>query len=197
VKTSGGVLAALACAAIAAAACGGGGSDARPTPASEFERLIQASQEVSFQVRYEARDTTGDDTSAGTLLWYQDPPRARFELELEGDKTIIVLTPGGGFTCFNGVCQEDSGGTNVLTDAFGDLLTNSQPTGESTRQIAGRTAICFTVTATGRINFSEGELCFDESGIPLLLSGSDEEGAGTLVATEVSDEIPDGIFELR
>jgi hypothetical protein len=189
---------------------GDDGDDGSDADARElFNRFTDASFVVVYDLT--SLDPAGGDLT-GSMAWYQDGERSRFDFsgESEGESfnLISISTPDVQATCFD----DASGfGEALGTGGEGGVCLTSSPLGDlgfqsvrgdlqellddgaeirrvDSRRIAGQDADCYEVTDEG----IPGTACIDDDGRLLL---AESEGV-TLEATEVRGAPSDSDFEL-
>ena len=171
-----------------------------------------ASGEVIAKVTYRFTTEAGGEVIEGEWVLVQRPPDSRFEfVSTEGGvefRTIIIsaggesylCSSGGGVeTCLTADIGETEAQTAVLDPLFNvpeglaasgdvDLLDTSE------RSIAGVDASCFTVRSDIS-GLGQGEVCFSDGGLLLLLRSGSNGDSFTFEATSVSTDVTDEDFE--
>ena len=220
------VLLAIGLLAFAAVACNGGGNgDETPSVGDEdgddstglqdLRALAsRASGEVIYNVTYRLTTEAGGQVIEGERVLVQRPPDSRFEfVRTEGRvefRRIIISAGGEFYLCASsggeGACLTSNIGETEaqtahlaplfdvpreLTEEAGgvDLLDTSE------RSIAGVDATCFTVRSDIS-GLGDGEVCFSEEGLLLLLRSETNGDSLTFEATSVSTDVTDADFEL-
>ncbi len=179
----------LVLAAFFGLTCSNGNKNGGPS----FAQLVMSFRTATFHGKYDVRV---NNTLAGSIEWFQLPPRTRLDVSILGSTETTLLTPDGNFKCDAGQCQNTSGSEETLAKGFDELLTGTRVVSDSRRIIAERDGFCFDVEATQEINFKTGEVCFDANGFPLLLTGNDGTGETSMEAMELSDRVSSDAFAL-
>ncbi len=173
-----------------------------------------ASGEVIAKVTYRFTTEAGGEVIEGEWVLVQRPPDSRFEfvstvggLEIRtiiinaGGESYLCASSGGGGTCLTSDIGTTEAQTAPLAPLFDvprelteeaggvDLLDRSE------RSIAGVDATCFTVRSDIS-GLGEGEVCFSEEGLLLLLRSETNGDSFTFEATSVSTDVTDADFEL-
>jgi len=168
------------------------------------------------KVEYNMTSSGSGDDLDGTMTLYWKPPDAwrmdigspdgDISMIYDGNVTYICASEGG-----EGQCFESPGGDalgvpflSIFTDPgeFDDLIGTSfgsVDVNQSSRKIAGEDATCFEVSGEVDSEQSEGEFCFRDDGVLLLMrasgSGFESDGEFSLEATSVSDSVSDEDLE--
>lgn len=181
---------------------------------ADLEALASvAAGEVTAKVTYEF--TSEADGEAIKVEWVlvQRPPDSRFEFaSTEGGeevRTIIINAGGQSYICTSAGGQENclaSEATETvaqtalldpLFDVPRELSEGASDVGlvdRAQRTIAGVDATCFTVSG-GLVALGEGEMCFSDEGLLLLLRSEAAGASFTFEATSVSTDVTDSDFE--
>ena len=173
----------------------------------------EASGDVIARVTYRFTSEAGGEVVEGEWVLVQRPPDSRFEFVStaggEEIRTIIISAGGESYLCSSiggeGTClTADIGDTEAQTavlDPLFDVPEELAAAGDvglvdrSERSIAGVDASCFTVTSDIS-GLGEGEVCFSEEGLLLLLRSDTNGDSLTFEATSVSTDVTDADFEL-
>ena len=206
---------------LAAMACGDGGGDedgddgGDSTGLQDLEALAsRASGEVIAKVTYRFTTEAGGQVIEGERVLVQRPPDSRFEfgstvggvefrriIISAGGEFYLCASSGGEGACLTSNIAETEAQTAHLAPLFDvprelaeeaggvDLLDTSE------RSIAGVDATCFTVRSDIS-GLGEGEVCFSEEGLLLLLRSETNGDSLTFEATSVSTDVTDADFEL-
>jgi hypothetical protein len=170
--------------------------EASPRP---FGDLVRAAGANPYKVTYRVSSTSGGDAISATQTWYLSGSRIRMDLSFSDPMvpaamSIYVLSDGRGadiyiprsFSCFS---TEPAGlQCHILSER--NVLEERSPFGASpgatfderiradpdsfgarfieTRSIAGTNVACYAVSG-GAAGFTEGTICYTDSGVPLLL----------------------------
>ncbi len=172
----------------------------------------EASGDVIARVTYRFTSEAGGEVVEGEWVLVQRPPDSRFEFVStaggEEIRTIIISAGGESYLCSSiggeGTClTADIGDTEAQTavlDPLFDVPEELAAAGDvglvdrSERSIAGVDASCFTVTSDIS-GLGEGEVCFSEDGLLLLLRSGSNGDSFTFEATSVSTDVTDADFE--
>ena len=180
----------------------------------ELGERAGSGDEVTARVAYEV--TTGMDGAAfeGEWVLIQRPPDFRFEFigtAMEEEVRTIIIDAGGEFY----VCTSAAGQESCLEIDVSEAETRSAPFSplfdipqkvveqsesidsvrKSERTIAGVNATCFTIESA-LIDLPEGEICFSDEGILLLLRSLGATFEAISVSTDVADEDFEPPFEV-
>ena len=205
------VLMAVALLAFLVGACKGGGDE---RALQDLQALAgEAVEGITTKVTYRVMTEVEGETFEGEWVLAQRPPDSRFEISGLGAggpffRSISITIGGDSYLCYAGggtesclaargeEAEAETASFDPIFDiplqlaeeaAQADLIETSQ------RQIAGVDATCFTV-AGGAGDIREGEVCFSDDGLPLLLR-TDSDGDSFLIeATSVSTEVSDVEF---
>ncbi len=183
----------------------------------DLERLEslagQSTEGVIAKVTYRVTGSSDGDTFLGEWVLAQRPPDSRFEISTDdgGDafRTIIISTQGRAYLCFSGGGEESciettTEETSTETAPFDPIFDIPRELAQdiegvelrsfSRRTIAGIDANCFEVSST-LADLGEGEVCFSDEGL-LLLVRSDVAGeVFSFEAVEASTDVTDEDFE--
>ena len=212
--------------AFAAVACNGGGNgDETPqagdedgedsTGLQDLRALAsRASGEVIYKVTYQITTEAGGEVIESERVLVQRPPDSRIEIvrTVEGVEfsTIIISAGGESYLCASsggeGAClMVDIGETEAQTAHLAPLFDVPRELTEqaegvdllnsSERGIGGVDATCFTVSSDIS-GLGDGEVCFSEEGLLLLLRSDTNGDSLTFEATSVSTDVTDADFEL-
>ncbi len=157
------------------------------------------------KVEYDFASSGVGDDFVGTMTLYSKPPDAwRMDIGSpdgdivminNGEVTYMCASEGGEGQCFESPISDALGLPffSIFTDpdGFDDLIDRSPgvDVDQSSREIAGQDATCFSVSGAG-------EFCFRDDGVLLLMRGpEDGEAEFSLEATSVSDSVSDSDFE--
>ena len=173
----------------------------------------EATEGFVAKVTYRVSGQVDGESIGGEWVLVQRPPDSRFEISLveEGEelRTIIISAGGETYLCIAGGGEESCLTTGVeeaeaLTVPFDPIFDIPRELAEdiagvdlvdtSQREIAGVDATCFTVSGS-LIDLGEGEVCFSDGGILLLLSSESDGETFTFEATSVSTDVTDADFE--
>ncbi len=174
----------------------------------------QASDEVIAKVTYRFTTETGGEVVEGEWVLVQRPPDSRVEFVSTAGglevRTIIINAGGESYLCASsgreGTClTADIGDTEAQTAPLAPLFDVPRELTEeaggvdlldtSERSIAGVDATCFTVRSDIS-GLGEGEVCFSEEGLLLLLRSETNGDSFTFEATSASTDVTDADFEL-
>ena len=181
---------------------------------ADLEILASAAAEgVIAKVTYRFTSEAGGEVTEGEWVLVQRPPDSRFEFASTSDgeeiRTIFINADGRSYICISAGGQENclaSGATDTeaqtaLLDPLFDVprevsedISNVGLVDQSQRTIAGVDATCFTVSG-GLVALGEGEMCFSDEGLLLLLRSEAEGTSFTFEATSVSTDVTDADFE--
>lgn len=171
--------------------------------------------EVKIEYDFTSFDATVDDEGnfEGSMTLYWKPPDAwRMDIGTP-DGDISMITNGDtSYMCTAAageeLCLESPAGgildeipfLNIFTDPDGfDQLIDTSPgvsVDQSSREIAGQDATCFTISGEADGESGAGEFCFRDDGVLLLMRATDDSGGEfSLEATSVSDSVSDEDFE--
>ena len=172
----------------------------------------EAAGEVTAKVTYQFTSEEGGEVIEGEWVLVQRPPDSRFEFtSTEGGeefRTIIISAGGETYVCSSsgeGTClATDIGEATAQATALAPIFDVPRDLAEeagdvdivdkSQRSIAGLDATCFTVRSEIS-GLGEGEVCFSEEGLLLLLRGETDGDSFTFEATSVSTDVTDADFE--
>ncbi len=172
----------------------------------------EASGDVIARLTYRFTSEAGGEVVEGEWVLVQRPPDSRFEFVStvggEEIRTIIISAGGESYLCSSiggeGTClTADIGDTEAQTavlDPLFDVPEELAAAGDvglvdrSERSIAGVDASCFTVRSDIS-GLGEGEVCFSEDGLLLLLRSGSNGDSFTFEATSVSTDVTDADFE--
>jgi len=189
-------------------ACGDGLSDQE-----EFARLAEAHLGATFAVTYETTrvDPYTNERTTGEQTWYQDGERGRVEGESRFGPYVTISREDRSYDCG----PQDADGTLgcivhpanavAVLHASSPLLVAGRPLrqfeeyeveGAGHRTIANEDATCFSLHGK-RPSDLDPVLCLSSDGALLLaeIEGERQVPAVRWEATEVSSDIPVGIFE--
>lgn len=185
---------------------------------AELETLVQEWGLRSAKVSYQFSSVTeGEEYSGDVTLYWQPPTAWRVDFSADGDEGIFIARENTVY-----FCEIESGSCTSLNVPliqaapvpFFGLVTNFDRFSEyvlevvsglrierSSRTIAGEDASCFIGTGEteGRAE-GEGELCFSDDGIPLLIdtyyvAEDGTESTFRLEATSLERSVSDSDFE--
>ncbi len=173
----------------------------------------EATEGVIAKVTYRFTSEVGGEITEGEWVLVQRPPDSRFEFaSTEGGeefRTIIINAGGQSYICTSAGGQENclaSEATETvaqtalldpLFDVPRELSEGASDVGlvdRAQRTIAGVDATCFTVSG-GLVALGEGEMCFSDEGLLLLLRSEAAGASFTFEATSVSTDVTDSDFE--
>jgi hypothetical protein len=180
--------------------------------AADIETLRQVRARFvasTFSAAYENR---GPAATAFVPLRVYKSGEGRYRVDFAGEREgqpytgTSIVDEGTGFSCGTGplalrlggseagVCVRDPGGSgNPIEALFGafNVDRSIRIVQQSQRQIAGRTADCYTTrhAASG----AEGTLCVDQLGVLLAIESADPNGTN-IVASAVTDTASDADF---
>jgi len=170
---------------------------------------------AEVKVEYEFTSFDGTESFDGTMTLYAKPPDAwRMDMGTpdgdivmisNGSATYMCASDGGVGQCFESPIG-DTLGIPFLSifsdpDGFDDLIDTAPgvDVSQSSRNIAGQDATCFSVSGEIDDEVGAAEYCFRDDGVLLLLraagSGPDGGDAFTMEAISVSDSVSDEDFE--
>lgn len=220
----------VAGAAVFGAACGGdeeeapratepaGGEPTRPSgdegggaDLGDLQDLVGSIEDATFKVTLELSGDAAAELGEGEMVWYQKPPRTRFDIRgtSDGDEFSFSLinTPDASYMCTSipgagGACFQSEGdvssempftGLTDIVEGLDEEITagDVEVGGRSERRIAGVDAVCWEVKSPE----GDGTFCASKSGVPLLIEVASAEGTFRLEATDFSDDVSDGDFE--
>jgi hypothetical protein len=181
---------------------------------ADLEALAaEAAGGVTAKVTYRYRSEVDGEVTEGEWVLVQRPPDSRFEMSGTEDgqefRTIIINAGGKTYLCTSVAGEEsclatETEATEAQTALLDPLFNIPQELAEdaedidlgetSQRTIAGVDATCFTVIG-GIIDLGQGEVCFSEGGILLLLQGESDGDSFSFEATSVSTDVTDADFE--
>jgi hypothetical protein len=173
----------------------------------------EAAEGVTAKVTYRYRSEVAGEVTEGEWVLVQRPPDSRFEMsgtqEGEEFRTIIIYAGGKSYLCTSVAGEESCLATEIeateaqtaLLDPLFDIPQELAEEAEdidlvetSERSIAGVDATCFTVSGA-LPDLGEGEVCFSDEGILLLLQGESDGDSFSFEATSVSTNVTDADFE--
>ena len=180
----------------------------------ELGERVGSGDEVTAKVAYEVTTGLNGATFDGEWVVIQRPPDFRFEfigtVMGEEARTIIIDAGGEFYVCTSVAGQEsclevDVSEAEMRSAPFSPLfdvpqkvaeeLESIDSVGKSDRIIAGVNATCFMIESA-LVNLPEGEICFSDEGILLLLRSFGATFEATSVSTDVADEDFEPPFEV-
>jgi hypothetical protein len=186
--------------------------DADGDAASSLRNLAGQFAEQEAKVAYTFSTTSAGETMDGSFTLYWKPPDSwRMDISSPDGDATILLTGGSSYLCTaegGGQCLQSPLGNipvpflsyftdpNGLTDLVDTSLGGADvDVEESSREIAGQDATCFSVSGTIEGEQGSGEYCFSDDGILLLVSASSDQGDFQLEATSVEGSVSDADLE--
>ncbi|MEX0786083.1 MAG: hypothetical protein WD939_05555 [Dehalococcoidia bacterium] len=191
---------------------GGNGDEPSGDLNDELRRFADEFGISEVKIAYNFSASGGGADEEGTMTLFWKPPdswRLDFSSAESGDFTIIssaetsyICTSEDGGQCiasplgsvpipFLSIFTEPDGLNDLIDTSLGDVDVE-----RSDREIAGQDASCFSISGTIEGESGEGEYCFRDDGVLLLLHGAgDASGAFSLEATSVEDSVSDGDLE--
>lgn len=189
---------ALALVVVLATACGGAGGaasgvttgGASPTGTSAsgsaarpFRDIVGAANSSPYKVTYRVSSTAGGQAMSSMQTWYVSGQRFRMDLAVTQGTTTgsvsIFATPDGTYSCVSGsgsaaqclgLPQAEAYAQSPAASFDAAIRQNPDSFGASfagTRTIAGTNASCYGVSGTA-VGFSQGTICYTNTGVPLL-----------------------------
>ena len=168
---------------------------------------------VVAKVTYKYTTDVGGKVTEGEWLVVQRPPDSRFELSgteggeefrnitiTSGGKSYACFSGGGEERCFGAVADETEPETEAVDPLFdvpreiAEAAADVDLVDKSERQIAGMDATCFEI-GSGVADLGQGEVCFSDQGIVLLMRGEPAFGSFSLEAISASTDVTDADFE--
>lgn len=183
--------------------------------AAELSRLAaRAAEGVTARITYDVTGGSSGEAFQGEWVVTRRSPDFRFDiLATDSDdtstNTTIINTEGKSYLCVAGGGDENCVSTSSeqtdsqvapLEPIFnipGELIEQAdavQLVESFQREIAGRTATCFKVKSPIQ-DLLDGEICFSEDGLILLLNTQVGGGSFILNAAKVSTDVTDADFE--
>jgi hypothetical protein len=174
-----------------------------------LEKLAGAGEGAAAVATY----TITSEGTESTWKIYSEGENSRAEFGSGDEGTVIVITtPEATYTCTEsageGFCFEGEGqsGTNPFAGLFTQYgsyesidnylgLYGDGDVEESSEEIAGVDAQCYTATGDFTGDAGAVKWCFAENGVLLLSSYELDSGTFEMRATDFSDSVPDGSFE--
>ena len=193
----------LIAAVLVFSACSGGPSDEEA-----FVEWAATFREATFTVDYEMTiERPGAPPETGRLVWYQEGERARVDT---GDDVVTIVREDRSYWCQIQPPERELGcivhQANNVTLLFGpptDFWNETHRPEDFViaaadgRNIAGEQAKCFSLQSTRSSSQGDTEICISDDGL-LVFGQIVSRGAAppfTYTATEVSLDVPEGIFE--
>ncbi len=181
---------------------------------ADLEALAaEAAGGVTAKVTYRYRSEVNGEVTEGEWVLVQRPPDSRFEIsgteDGEESRTIIISAGGKTYLCTSVAGEENclaaetevTEAETALLDPLFDIPQELAEDAEdidlgetSQRSIAGVDATCFTVTS-GVVELGQGEVCFSDEGVLLLVQGESGGDSFSFEATSVSTDVTDADFE--
>jgi hypothetical protein len=173
----------------------------------------EAAEGVTAKVTYSIMTEADGETFEGEWVLVQRPPDSRFEISGSeggeefrsiiinaGGKAYLCTSIAGAETCLATTAEETGAEASPLDPLFdvpreiAEDVTDVGLVNKSERKIAGVDATCFSISG-GLSSLGDGEVCFSEGGL-LLLMRSDIDGVtSSFEATSVSTDVTDADFE--
>jgi hypothetical protein len=178
---------------------------------SDLEELASEYQGADGVVTYTF--VSSDDSTTGTWTIYSEGDNSRIDFVDEGGTFISITTPEASYSCTesdgDGFCFEGEGGVGSnpfaglftsfasyeAIESYIDVFGGDIDVEDSSEEIAGVDAACFT--ASGDFDGDSGTVkwCFSDDGLLLLSSYQLDSGDFEMRATSFDSDVPDDAFE--
>lgn len=190
------------------------GGDATSDPFADLGDLSNNLEEATGKVAYTQTETDADgNVTSSTFTIYSKPPNSRYDTGDPDDPsaaTITISTADTTYICTvaDETCVSYPGGGGGA-GLFGGFFSAQTITAyaaaakaagidvnQSSENIAGSDASCFSWDEDVSNDITKGKMCFNDTGQLVLLESEDSDGSkSSMRATEYSEDVPDSDFE--